>query len=521
VTEDAASRRSARPGGTGLHFEMGSKPLYTAAEMRAAEDAYDAPTLDLMERAGTAVADDVLTRYPSAERICVWCGTGANGGDGFVAARRLRQAGKDVEIVLVGSESTVAGDAAENLRRVKELGIRFGETGRSADVLVDAIFGTGFRGAPRRDAEAAIVEVNAIGRPVTSVDVPSGVDSSTGEVEGVAVEADRTLTFHGCKVGLVVAPGRFHAGEIEVIDIGLEHTPTRHRLATEMMLESVPRRGPADNKYTAGSVLVVGGSTGFTGAPSMTAEAAMRAGAGIVTVCVPEPLNDVFELRLVEAMSRPCPSDEEGRMNADAVDTIFEAAGKAKTVALGPGLGRSEGTQELVRLLLDRLEIPVVVDADGLWALAGHHDWVFSRDAPTVLTPHAGELGHLLERDSAWVSAHRLEAVSGAADDVGATVLLKGADTLVASPGKGVLVCDLGNPGLASAGTGDVLTGIVAAFLAKGMDGPSAAAAAAAAGGVAAGIAGERHGVQGLIARDVIEALSHAVSGRRPAPGLV
>jgi ADP-dependent NAD(P)H-hydrate dehydratase / NAD(P)H-hydrate epimerase len=491
---------------------MSTEPLYTAVEMRAAEESYDAPTLDLMERAGTAVADDLLTRYPSAERICVWCGTGANGGDGLVAARRLRQAGKEVEIVLVGSESKVTGDAAENLRRAKELGIRFGETGRSADVLVDAIFGTGFRGAPRRDAEAAIVEVNAIGRPVVAVDVPSGVDSSTGEVEGAAVDADRTLTFHGRKVGLAVAPGRFHAGEVEVVDIGLEHTSTRHRLVTEAMLDSVPRRGPADNKYTAGSVLVVGGSTGFTGAPSMTAEAAMRAGAGIVTVCVPAPLNDVFELRLVEAMSRPCAADEEGRMTAEATDSILEAAKRAKAVALGPGLGRSEGTQELVRILLDRLEVPVVVDADGLWALAGHHDWVFARDAPTVLTPHAGELGRLLERDSAWVSAHRLEAVAGGADDVGATMLLKGADTLVASPGKGVLVCDLGNPGLATAGTGDVLTGIVAAFLAKGMDAPTAAAGAAAAGGIAAGIAGERHGVQGLIARDVIESLSLAVS---------
>jgi ADP-dependent NAD(P)H-hydrate dehydratase / NAD(P)H-hydrate epimerase len=496
---------------------MPTEPLYTASEMRAAEEAYDGPTLDLMERAGTAVADDLLGGFAGVSRFCVWCGAGANGGDGFVVARRLRQGGKDVEIVLVGSEAKVEGDTAENLRRAKELGIRFVETGRSADVLVDALFGTGFTGAPRRDAAAAIEEVNAIGVPVISVDVPSGVDASTGEVEGVAVRAERTLTFHGRKVGLAVAPGLFHAGHVEVVDIGLEHTETRHRRVTEAVLGSVPRRGKADNKYTAGSVLVVGGSTGFTGAPSLTAEAAMRAGAGIVTVCVPEPLNPVFELRLVEAMSRPCPSDDEGRMTAEAVDTILEAAQKAKTVAIGPGLGRTDGTQELVRILLDRLELPVVLDADGLWALAGHHDWVFSRDAPTVLTPHAGELGRLLEQESSWVSDHRLEAVAGGADDVGATMLLKGADTLVASPGRGVLVCELGNPGLATAGTGDVLTGIVAAFLAKGMDARTAAAAAAAAGGVAAVIAAERHGAQGLIARDVVEALSQAVSRTAPA----
>jgi hydroxyethylthiazole kinase-like uncharacterized protein yjeF len=497
---------------------MSTEPLYTAAEMRAAEEAYDGPTLDLMERAGTAVADDLLTRYGAVRKVCVWCGAGANGGDGFVVARRLRQGGKEVEIVLVGSESKVAGDAAENLHRVKELGIRFVETGRSADVLVDALFGTGFQGAPRSDAAAAIEEVNAIGAPVVSIDVPSGVDASTGEVQGVAVKAERTLTFHGPKVGLAVAPGLFHAGEVEVVDIGLEHGETRHRLVTEAVLDSVPRRGQADNKYTAGSVLVVGGSTGFTGAPSLTAEAAMRAGAGIVTVCVPEPLNPVFELRLVEAMSRPCPSDDEGRMTAEAAEAILEAAEKARAVAIGPGLGRTDGTAELVRVLLDRLELPIVLDADGLWALAGHHDWVFSRDAPTVLTPHAGELGRLLDRDSRWVSDHRLEAVSGGADDVGATMLLKGADTLVASPGRGVLVCDLGNPGLATAGTGDVLTGVVAAFLAKGMDGRTAASAAAAAGGVAAEIAAERQGAQGLIARDVVEGLSPAVS--RPTRSL-
>lgn len=497
---------------------MQTEPLYTAEEMHAAEAAYGGETLELMERAGTAVADDLLTRFPAERRVCVWCGTGANGGDGFVVARRLRQGGKEVEIVLVGSEERISGDAAENLRRVKELGVRFGETGRSAEVQVDAMFGTGFTGAPRNDAAAAIEELNAIGGPVISVDVPSGVDASTGQVGGAAVRADRTLTFHGRKVGLSVAPGLFHAGEVVVIDIDLEHTPTRHRRVTEAILGAVPRRGAADNKYTAGSVLVVGGSTGFTGAPSLTAEAAMRAGAGIVTVCVPEPLNTVFELRLVEAMSRPCPADDAGRMTAAAADGIIEAAQKAGAVAIGPGLGRTEGTRELVHLLLDRLEVPVVLDADGLWALESHHEWVFLRDAQTVLTPHAGELGRLLGRDSDWVSANRIDAVSGAADDVGATVLLKGADSLVAAPGKGLLVCGLGNPGLATAGTGDVLTGIVAAFLAKGVDATTAAAAAAAAGGIAAGIAAESHGEQGLIARDIVGGLSRAVSGGSLAP---
>ena len=489
-----------------------AEPLYTAAEMRAAEEAYEGTTLDLMERAGTATAESALRHYPAARSFSVWCGTGSNGGDGLVVARKLREAGCNVEVVLLGAEEKMRGDAAENLRRAHELGLPFVETPRPSDVVVDALFGTGFSGAPRREAAGRIEALNAVPVPVVAVDVPSGVDASTGEVSGAAVEAERTVTFHGRKVGLAVAPGRFHAGEVEVADIGIASGETRHRRVTRRILELVPRRGPRDNKYSAGSVLVVGGSTGLTGAPSMAAEAALRAGAGIVTACVPASLNAVFEQRLLEVMTKPCADDGDGRLAAEAADAVLDASTRARAVALGPGLGRSEGTKALVQRLLERLELPVVLDADGLWAIAGNLDWVFSRHAPTVLTPHEGELGRLLARDSAWVGARRLDAVQGGADDVGATVLLKGADTLVAAPGRGVLVCDLGNPGLATAGTGDVLTGIVAAFLAKGMEPQVAAAAAAAAGGVAADLAAEAHGRAGMLARDLIEALSPALS---------
>jgi len=491
-------------------MSMWAEPLYTAAEMRAAEEAYEAPMLDLMERAGTAVAEAVMRRHPDARRISVWCGTGANGGDGFVAARKLHEAKRDVEIVLGGPEEKISGDPAANLTRARKLGISIADEGEG-EVAVDALYGTGFTGKPRDDAARRIGEVNALGVPVVSVDVPSGVDASTGEVAGPAVHAAATITFHRRKVGLVVAPGRFHAGEVEVADIGLAPVHTRHGFVTEEILELVPRRGPRDNKYTAGSVLVVGGSTGKTGAPCLSAEAALRAGAGIVTLCAPASLNLVFEQRLLEVMSRPCP-DEDGVMTMDAADEILDAAGKATAVAIGPGLGRTDAARALVGYLLDRLDKPVVLDADGLWALAGHLDWVFARDAPTVLTPHEGELARLLGRESDWIAARRLNAVQAGADDVGAVVLLKGADTLVASPGRGALVCDLGNPGLATAGTGDVLAGIVAAFLAKGMDAKRGAAAAAAAGGVAARLAAESHGTAGMIASDVVEALSPALS---------
>jgi ADP-dependent NAD(P)H-hydrate dehydratase / NAD(P)H-hydrate epimerase len=490
---------------------MWSEVLYTAAEMRAAEEAYEGPTLELMERAGAATAEAALRHYPDARRFTVWCGAGSNGGDGLVVARALRQAGRDVAVRLAAPESKFQGDAAEMLARAHQSDVRFAEDAGEADLMVDAVFGTGFRGAPRREAARLLEQMASLSAPVLAVDVPSGIDASTGEVAGPAVSAERTVTFHALKVGLVVAPGRFHAGEVEVADIGLAPTQTRHNTVSPEILDLVPRRSPKDNKYSAGSVLVVGGSTGLTGAPSLTAQAALRSGAGYVAACVPASLNVVFEQRLVEVVTRPCP-DDGGVLKVEAADVVLDAAERAGAIALGPGLGRTDATRALVGFLLDRLDKPVVVDADALWALAGNLDWVFSREAPTVLTPHAGELGRLLGRESKWVGAHRLDAVQAGADDVGATVLLKGADTLVASPGRGVLVCDLGNPGLASAGTGDVLTGVIAAFLAKGMDPSLAAAAGAAAGGIAAGLAAEARGFAGLVASDVVEALSPTLS---------
>jgi hydroxyethylthiazole kinase-like uncharacterized protein yjeF len=490
---------------------MTHEPLYTAEEMRAAEAAYPGPTLELMERAGKSVAEELLRRFPAANRIAVWCGTGANGGDGLMAAAELARAGKECSVRLLGAEDAVKGDAAEMLRRAKEAGVPFADEAGPADVAVDALFGTGFSGKPRPAAEQAIAELNGGSAPIVSVDLPSGVDASTGRVGGAAVEATLTVTFHARKVGHAIAPGRFHSGEVVVADIGLDPAPTRIREATAGILDLVPRRTERDNKYSAGSVLVVGGSTGLTGAPSLTSEAALRAGAGIVTLCVPASLGVVFEQRLLEVMTRPCP-DEDGRMTAEAADEILAAAERARAIALGPGLGRTDGTRALVGFLLDRLDKPVVLDADGLWALAGHLDWVFARDAPTVLTPHAGELGRLLGRSSARIAANRLDAVQAGADETGTVTLLKGADTLVAAPGRDPVVVGLGNPGLATAGSGDVLTGVVAAFLSKGMEGDVAAVAAAAACGTASYLAAERHGQAGMIARDVVESLSPALS---------
>lgn len=445
-------------------------PLYTEEEMKAAEAGHDVG--ELMARAGRAVAEQAMRRFPEARRFVAVCGKGANGGDGRIAIEVLEEAGRAA-------------------RPVEDAPLE------DADVIIDALFGTGFHGEPREEAAKQIEAINAAAAPVVSVDLPSGVDSSTGEVAGACVEADLTVTFHGPKVGLEVAPGRFRAGELVVVDIGLEPQPTEHGLVTPAILAEVPRRQPSQNKYTAGTVLVVGGSRGLTGAPSLTAESAFRADAGYVAVAVPDSTLAVFEQRLLEAVKLPCP-EEDGRISPRAIEPIAEFAAKAGSLALGPGLGRGAGPQEVVRRLLEELDRPAVVDADGLYGLEP-----FERAAPTVLTPHEGELARLLEVESDWVAAHRLEAVRRGAERFGCVCLLKGADTLVAAPGEGILVSSLGTPALATAGSGDVLTGIVAAFLAKGLEPRLAAAAAAAAQQLASTLIPQA----GAVASDVTGAL--------------
>jgi hydroxyethylthiazole kinase-like uncharacterized protein yjeF len=458
------------------------EPLYTAAEMRAAEEGYPGypdTVPELMDRAGEAVAEVILEDFPDARRVTVVCGPGNNGGDGRVAAGVLRGAGREVRIVESKPED-----------EEKDVG--------DPDLVVDALFGTGFEGAPRPGAARLIEQMNAADVEVVAVDVPSGIDASTGEVAGAGVDAWVTVTFHGEKVGLVVAPGAYSAGEVEVADIGLEPVETEHARVTGEILELVPLRAPEDNKYTAGHVIVVGGSPGLTGAPCLTAMGALRADCGYVTVAVPASTLPVFEQRLLEAVKRPLPEDEEGRLRAEAAEAVLELAAKAHAVALGPGLGRSQGTRELVRTLLAKLELPVVVDADALFELEPG-EW----PGPRVLTPHEGELARLLGAESSWVAAHRLEAARRAVERFGCIVILKGEGSIVAAPGQGMLVCP-GYPSLATAGTGDVLTGIAASFLAKGME-PRLAAAAAVTAQVQAALRAPQQA--GLVASDVIEAL--------------
>jgi NAD(P)H-hydrate epimerase len=494
------------------------EPLLVADEMRAVDtwaiETKGVPSLDLMERAGEGLAA-VVCQHAPAGRVVIVCGKGNNGGDGLVAARLLRQAAREVDVLTVWPADTLQGDAATQLERLPGDRPRpfAADALERAQVIVDALLGTGASGAPRDPAATVIEAVNAAKAPVVAADIPSGVDASTGEVDGVAIEAVATATFHRAKPGLWIRRGKAHAGRVHVIDIGIPRgAPVKPDtgLVSDGVLTDVPRRGPDSTKFTSGNVFVIGGSSGLTGAPTMAAMAAMRSGAGYVTVGAPAHLESTFSVRLLEAMMVGLPSDE-GSLAPEAVEPALRAISRADAVVLGPGLGRTPAAQAFAREMFERIDVPLVIDADGLNALAG----VFPEDLPqrrwpTVLTPHAGELGRLLEVDSSEVEAHRLRHAREAAHRSRAFVVLKGDDTIVSSPNGRVAISRGGAPALATAGTGDVLSGVTGAMLAKRLP-PAHAACAAVFAHVRAGrLAAAPHGPDGVIASDVIQQLPAA-----------
>ena len=496
-------------------------PIFDAPGMRAADswaiDEQGIPSLQLMEAAGAAVAEaarDAAAVGPAR----VVCGKGNNGGDGLVAARHLAETGYEVEAVLLWPAGELSVDSSANLERfegaVREVGA--GEVPGALEgsgVVVDAIFGTGFSGAPRAPADAAIEAINGCRAPVVAADIPSGIDASTGEAEGAAVEAAITVSFHAAKLGHWIAPGKAHAGELRVAEIGIPREAPAEPAAGvigDEVLAVAPRRQPNSTKFDSGEVMVVGGSRGLTGAVCMAAEAAIRVGAGYATVAVPADLESIFELKLTEVMSRGF-EGAEGRLASGSADAILEAAHRAAAVVLGPGLGRDEDSLDLARAVARGVAVPLLVDADGLNAHAERLDLIAQREAPTVLTPHAGELGRLLGRDSGEVSEHRLASAREAAERSSAIVVLKGDDTIVAE-GERLAISRGGSPGLATAGTGDVLSGTIGALLARGMEPFAAACAGVHAHQRAGRLSAERLGsVESVIATDVIGALPAAL----------
>jgi hydroxyethylthiazole kinase-like uncharacterized protein yjeF len=494
------------------------EPLLDAELMRATDrwaiETRRIPSLDLMERAGEGLAHVIAEQVPSG-RIAIVCGKGNNGGDGLVAARRLRAGGRDVDVLRLWEPDELSEDAAAQLARLPGAApVRY-DAARldGASGLVDALLGTGTTGAPRAPFARVIEELNgAAGRRIAA-DIPSGVDASTGEVAGVAVRAAATATFHAAKPGLWIAPGKAHAGAVTVVDIGIPPGPPGEPdigLITPGVLRDLPHRGAESTKFSSGNVVVIGGSRGLTGAPSMAALAAMRGGAGYVTIAAAASLEAVL-VKPLEAMFVALPEDG-GALTLEALEPAVRAVGRANAVVLGPGLGRTPDSQALVRELVQRIDVPLVIDADGLNALAGNLQPLRQRRWPTVLTPHAGELGRLLELDSGEIERARLAHARAAAQQARAIVVLKGDDTLVAAPSGRVAVSPGGAPALATAGTGDVLSGVTGALLARGVSHAHAACSAVYAHVRAGRLAAAPHGPDSVIASDVIAALPAALA---------
>ncbi|MCW2987681.1 MAG: carbohydrate kinase, YjeF related protein [Solirubrobacterales bacterium] len=487
-------------------MESWLEPLYDAEGSRAIDawaiEEQGISSTQLGEAAGTVLAEAVASLSPPGP-VRILCGKGNNGGDGKVAAGHLRRLGFVVEAVDLWSDE-VPDDLDAWLA--------------GSGAVVDAIFGTGFSGSPRAPAIAAIEAINRCGAAVVACDIASGVDASSGEIAGAAVEADLTVSFHVAKLGQRIAPGKWHTGELRVVAIGIPPgAPVESAAGTiePAVLALAPRRGPRSTKFNSGQVAIAGGSRGLTGAMRMSSLAAIRAGAGYATVAVPADLETVFEAGEPEVMSVGCPGGD-GCLTPASAKAILRTFERAAAGVLGPGLGRDPGSVELAREVVGAIEAPLVIDADGLNAFAGHLGPIAAREAPSVLTPHAGELGRLLGRDSEQIAAHRLASAREAARAAGAVVVLKGDDTIV-SDGKRVAVNAISAPALATAGSGDVLSGILAALLARGLEPFAAACAAVLAHACAGRDAATRIGAaESVIAGDVIGSIPVGLRSGEP-----
>jgi ADP-dependent NAD(P)H-hydrate dehydratase / NAD(P)H-hydrate epimerase len=495
-----------------------------SAELDRASAALGVTTRSLMESAGRSVAQaaSLLAGGTYGRRAVVVVGKGNNGGDGLVAARHLDRWGMGATAVMVAAPHDLAGAAAESFRMFVDRGGRWrpysaGVLGRElarADVVVDALFGTGFRGAPDGDHALAIQAVNLVAGPVVAVDIPSGVDGATGAVRGDAVQADATVTFGALKPGLVFHPGAALAGVISVADIGFPPELVRSDLSLVERTDVaavLPKREPETHKRSTGVVLVVAGSRAMTGAAVLVARAATHAGAGLVTVAVPESILTVVEVSITETTFLPLPETEDGTVSERAMDVLEDRLVAADSVAIGPGMTTNPETSNLIRRLVAKSPVPMVLDADGLNAFAGRGSELADRQADAAITPHAGEFGRVTGLSSKEMVENRVGHARKAARDFDCTVLLKGSRTIVAEPNGRAVVNPTGGSFLATAGTGDVLTGTIAALLATGLPSASAAMAGAYLHGLAGRIAADG-AADRIVAPDVVARLPAALA---------
>ncbi len=501
------------------------EPILPPDQMRAADAAAIAAGTDgviLMDRAAHACAVVALRALGGGygKRVAIVCGKGNNGGDGVACARHLATAGVLVSVFIQGE---LSGDAAAHLDVTRTLSpsgrVRiepwtreaFARDAPSADLVIDAIFGTGFADAPRGDAARAIEAIGACRRPVLAIDIASGVSGADGTSPGAVVQADITVAIQAVKPGHVLPPGCFRCGRVDVADIGIRALDVHTFVPNARDVRGVlPETELDTHKYRVGALAVLAGSAGMTGAAVLTARGAIRAGAGLVMLGVPASSLEVAEIAVHEAIKVLLP-DVEGQLEAKAVDEFADRLEKCKALAIGPGIGRGPRAVAVVRRALD-IDLPLVIDGDGLWALAevmkDEPDVLRAREHGTVLTPHTGEFSFLAGRG---VADDRISDVRGRADEWRAVVHLKGRRAITASPIGNVWVNPTGNPGAATAGSGDVLTGVVGSLLAQGMMPEAATWAGAYVHGLAADVAAARVGPRGLVSGDLPDGVAQAL----------
>ncbi len=483
----------------------------------------------LMESAGRSVYS-VLQSYADVflplANVTVVAGRGNNGGDGLVVARYLCEEVDYLRVYLLGDKSSLRGSALLNLQILEKMGVEvielkevteeFKEDLYNSNYIVDAIFGTGFKGETEGLYKEAIECINASDAFVIAVDIPSGVNGATGEVKGEAVIADVTVTMAFPKVGHFLYPGKYYTGELIVADIGIPRSLAFGRVKREVIgdedvLEILPIRMGHEHKGMVGKVLIIAGSTGFTGAATLTSLASMRMGAGLTYLAIPRSLNPILETKVTEVITIPV-DEEDGTITEKAIDEIFEKFQDFDCVAIGPGLSRKECARRAVFRLLEKYQGPVVIDADAVWALKGNLDVLKDREVPAVLTPHPGELGHLLDMSPSEVNARRVDIAEEMAQKYKIVLVLKGAPTVVGTSEGYVWINSTGNPGLASGGTGDVLTGMVASLIAQGVQPHDAAIAGVYLHGLAGDIAAADLTEYSVMAGDLLDYIPEALN---------
>lgn len=495
-------------------------------DRRAIED-YGVPGVVLMENAGRGVVECVVGRYPEIKggRVSILCGKGNNGGDGLVAARHLRNKGMEVDLYLLSKEEDVKGDALVNLRIWKAMGgkvetilseedlERVVSPLRHSRLIIDALLGTGLDSEPVGIYGRVIDLINSLSIPVVSIDIPSGLHGRHGRPLGRAVMADMTVTMGLPKLGCLIYPGVTYVGELRVVDIGMpqrvyeEVDSPYYLIDMEMVKEMVRKRRGDAHKGEAGHLLVIAGSIGKTGAAAMASMGALRVGAGLVTLGVPESLNPILEEKVTEVMTHPLPETEEATISLEAIEEIRSLMRTRKAVAIGPGLTTHPEVRSLMVDLIRESVLPLVIDADGINSLAGEVAILKETKAPCILTPHPGEMARLIGMRPEDVQARRVEIARGFALEYGAYLVLKGARTLVADPQGRVYINPTGNPGMATGGVGDVLTGMIGGLLVQGYTPIQASIMGVYLHGMAGDMVAKERGEIGMVATDLLEYL--------------